>query len=105
MARATKKSSETTSTKSKSNVSRQALADYISDISAKCLNPNESLLHCNIAINQILTNSESVSLLDEDLKSQLRDVWSKLKNMGIQMEDPPVLFGLPENFDSDNLAN
>lgn len=104
MAKTTKKTSEVT-TKSKNSVSRQALAEYIADISAKCLTPNESLIHCTIAINQILTNAESSALLDEDLKSQLKDVWLKLKNMGIQLEDPPMLFGLPEGFLSDGLAN
>ena len=80
MAKTTKKTSEVT-TKSKSSVSRQALAEYVADISAKCLTPNESLIHCTIAINQILTNAESSALLDEDLKTQLKDVWLKLKNI------------------------
>ncbi len=104
MAKPTKKSSESTS-KTTNSVSRQALADFISDISSKSVSPNESLLHCAVAINQILINPETSLLLDEDLKSQLKDVWLKLKNTGIDLIDPPGLFGLPEGFDSDGLAN
>jgi len=104
MAKTTKKSSENIS-KTTNSISRQALADFIADISAKSISPNESLLHCAVAINQILTNSETALLLDEDLKSQLKDVWLKLRNTGIDLIDPPALFGLPEGFDSDGLAN
>ncbi len=104
MAKTTKKSTESTSKSSKS-ISRQALADFIADISSKSISPNESLLHCAVAMNQILTNSDTAELLDEDLKKQLKDVWLKLKNTGIDLIDPPSLFGLPEGFESDKLAN
>ena len=104
MAKPTKKSSPS-AVKTGTSVSRQALADFIADISSKSISPNESLLHCAVAINQILTNADTSLLLDEDLKNQLKDVWLKLKNTGVDLVDPPGLFGLPEGFDSDGLAN
>ncbi len=89
----------------KSTISKEALHEYVQDISQKASLPDESRLHCAIAINQILSNAEYVNLLTEDSKGTLKEVWHKLKSDGIQLEDPPLLFGLPENFDQEELAN
>ena len=38
------------------------------------------------------------AMLDEKLKEQMHDLWIKLKSLGVQLSDPPLLFGLPANF-------
>ena len=86
-------------------ISRESLNEYIQDIAQRASKPDESRLHCAIAINQILSNATNVNLMDEENKATLKEVWQKLKSEGIQLEDPPFLFGLPENFDQEELAN
>jgi hypothetical protein len=79
-------------------ISREMLAEYISEIAEKTLLEDESKLHSVIAFNQILSDQEKISLLDEEMKDQLKDIWSRIKAAGIQLVDPPLLFGLPEDF-------
>ncbi len=103
MVKATKKAK--TEVGSTDSISKEALMEYVQDISQKANKVGESRLHCAIAINQILSNSDYVGLLNDESKNTLKEVWLKLKTDGIQLEDPPFLFGLPENFESDELAN
>jgi len=86
-------------------LTKESLAEYIQDISQKSLTPEESLIHCVISLNQILADEETSALLNEDMKSQLREIWLKLKSAGIQLVDPPALFGLPEDFSGEEIAN
>lgn len=86
-------------------VTKESVAEYIQDISQKSLTPDESLIHCVIALNQILADEETSALLNEDMKAQLREIWSKLKSAGIQLVDPPALFGLPEDFSGEEIVN
>lgn len=103
MAKISKKAK--TETSLASSISKEALQEYVQDISQKASIPEDSRLHCAIAINQILSNAEYVNLLTEESKATLKEVWHKLKADGIQLVDPPLLFGLPENFDQEELAN
>jgi hypothetical protein len=40
----------------------------------------------------------AAELFDDELKAQMKDLWIKLKSTGIKLTDPPLLFGLPEDF-------
>ncbi|HMO17785.1 MAG TPA: hypothetical protein PKA63_07215 [Oligoflexia bacterium] len=84
---------------------KEALREYIEDISQRASTPDESLIHCVIAVNQILSDQESVALLDEPLKSRLREIWANFQSAGIQLTPPPILFGLPENLFVQDEAN
>ena len=103
MAKTTKKSKPEVA--QGSGISKEALMEYIQDIAQRASLPDESRLHCAIAISQILSNPSTQNIIDEGGKTTLKEVWFKLKGEGIQMEDPPFLFGLPENFDQEELAN
>jgi hypothetical protein len=83
-------------------VSKDMLSEYINDIAEKTLNADESKLHSVIALNQIFSDHDKVSLLDEEMKEQLRDIWLRIKGAGIELVDPPLLFGLPEDFSSED---
>lgn len=78
--------------------SKEMLAEYINDIAEKTLIADESKLHSVIAFNQILSDADKVALLDEEMKDQLKDIWGRIKAAGIQLVDPPLLYGLPEDF-------
>jgi hypothetical protein len=99
-------SKKSKSTDSKSDViSKEMLIDYINEISEKTLQKDESRLHSVIALNQILSDNEKVSMLDEEMKDQLREIWSRIRGAGIQLLDPPALFGLPEDFTASDAAD
>jgi len=84
---------------------KEALQEYVQDIAAKASTPDESLIHCVIAVNQILSDQESVAMLDEGMKTQLREIWGHFQTAGIQLTPPPILFGLPENLFVQDKAN
>jgi len=44
-------------------------------------------------MNHILTLSNIYSLLDEDNKEIARAIWLRMKQQGMQLRNPPMLFG------------
>ncbi len=103
MAKASKKTKVENS--GKQSISKELLLEYIQDIHLKANSADESRIHCAIALNQILSDQSSLNALSDEGRNLLKEVWTKLKSEGIQLEDPPLLFGLPDNFDQDELAN
>lgn len=95
---ASSKKSKSSDNSKTSSPSKELLQEYINDISERTLLADESKLHSVIALNQILSQSSMVELMDDGMKDQLRDIWSRIKSAGIQLVDPPLLFGLPEDF-------
>jgi len=77
---------------------KKEIKAFVADLADKVENSDGAYLHSIIAVNQILRSPGIDGTLDEAMKIQLRDIWTKLKTAGIQLTDPPVLFGLPEGF-------
>ena len=55
-----------------------------------------------IALNSLLCLPNAEELFDDELKSAVKDLWISLKSYGIELDDPPLLFGLPEGFGEDD---
>ena len=79
-------------------VTRDEVQRYIDDIEKKVVESNEAYLHSVLALDRILRLPNASEVIDETLKGQMKDLWIKLKAAGIKLSDPPILFGLPENF-------
>lgn len=77
---------------------REELQAYLTDIEEKVIDSDEAYLHSVIAINELLNLPNADEIFDEELKGRVRDLWIKLKSTGVHLNDPPLLFGLPENF-------
>lgn len=77
---------------------REEVQAFLDDIGEKVIASNEGYIHSVVALNQLLRLPNAEELFDDDLKAQMRDLWIKLKSLGIQLNDPPLLFGLPEDF-------
>ncbi len=75
---------------------REDVKRFVSDISKRILESNSGYLHSLITLNTLLRLPNAEDLLDVELKNQLRDLWTKLKSTGLQITDPPILFGVPE---------
>lgn len=78
--------------------SKEELKTYLAEIERKVIESNGAYMQSLMAINELLRHPDVPGLLDSELKSQMQDVWIKLKSTGIQLADPPLLFGLPQNF-------
>src|SRR5262245_46879872 len=72
---------------------KREIQTFIGEISKRVLEPNTSHLHSVLAINHLLRQANMPELLDNDLRAQLKDLWIKLKSTGMQLNDPPLLFG------------
>ncbi len=89
-----KKSDEKTYTK-------KELQAFMSDVSAQVADHNLPSIHTMIALDHALRVANVRDILDEDLKSQARDLWAKVKSSGLHLSDPPLLFGYPPLPDED----
>lgn len=54
-----------------------------------------------VALNSLLCHPKAEEIFDDELKSAVKDLWISLKSYGIDLDDPPLLFGLPEGFGED----
>ncbi len=72
---------------------RADIAQFLSEIARSVVSTNTTYMHSMLALNQILRLPYAPEILDQDLKDQMRDLWLKVKSSGLQLVDPPLLFG------------
>ena len=75
---------------------RAELVAFIGEINKQVVDKSPAYLHSILALNHVLRQPNLSQLLDKDIKQQLQDIWAKLKTTGLELQDPPVLFGVPE---------
>lgn len=75
---------------------KEEFESYLSLIEQKLLNSDDSYMHAVLSLNDLLQKSDAPDILDESLAKRAREVWGKIKSMGIVIADPPLLFGLPK---------
>lgn len=74
---------------------KDELRAFVTDIESQVVENNIPTVHTMLALNDILKSANAHELLDEDMKSHLRDLWLKVKGAGLELMDPPLLFGAP----------
>ena len=79
-------------------LTKKQVKAYLADIEKKVINREGADMASLVAINDLLSLPNAEQLLDTELRTQIKDLWIKLKSGGIQVDDPPLLFGLPEGF-------
>lgn len=85
-----------TTLKPNSHYTKKEVANFIAEISKKIVDSNTAYFHSMITLNTLLRLPNAEEIFDEELKEQARDLWLKLKLTGLQLTDPPLLFGLPQ---------
>ena len=82
---------------------RDEIAAFLGEIAKNLVKSNNTQLHSMIALNEIIQLPYAREVLDRDLLEQARDLWLKIKSSGLQLVDPPLLFGddvaLPAEYD------
>lgn len=81
--------------------SKKELREYVANIEKRVVEKAGADIAALVAINHILRMPNVEELVDPEIKSQIKDLWIKLKATGITVEDPPLLFGLPATFSDD----
>lgn len=79
-------------------LSKEEIAAFIKDIEQKISKNSEAHLHSLIALNKIMRAPNIDTVMDKKLKDKIKVLWGKLKAAGVNLADPPLIFGLPQNF-------
>ncbi len=78
--------------------SKDEVRSYLAELEKRVIDSEGAYLHSILALNHLLRLPNAAELIDDKMKAQMKDLWLKLKSTGIKLADPPLLFGLPENF-------
>lgn len=73
---------------------------FVKEIELKLVGATGANLHSIVALNKIFRAANINEVLDNELKERIKDLWIKLKSTGIQLIDPPIIFGLPKDFNA-----
>lgn len=71
---------------------KRELTAYLSDLNAQLEESPGNTLHSMVFFNQLLRDPEATKHLDDDLKIQAREIWTRLKESGLELNEPPILF-------------
>lgn len=79
---------------------KEQVVAFIKEIELKLIGNAGANLHSVVGLNRILRASNINQILDNELKERVKDIWIKLKSTGVQLIDPPIVFGLPKDFEA-----
>lgn len=79
---------------------KEQIVAFIKDIELRLVGNSGANLHSVVGLNRILRASNINQVLDNELKERIKDIWIKLKSTGLLLIDPPIVFGLPKDFES-----
>jgi uncharacterized protein (DUF608 family) len=75
---------------------KEELKTFLHNIYDKLTDGTAAPIYCLTAINHALSSGDIYSMLDEESKELARNIWLRLKAAGMQVRNPPVLFGIEE---------
>src|SRR5262245_54884394 len=76
---------------------KKEIEQFISDIGRRVVDSNTAYMHSLLALNTILRQPNLSTLIDDELREEMKDIWVKLmKSTGLQLVAPPILFGIPD---------
>lgn len=78
-------------------LSEEEAMEYLADIEERVLESSNASMHSVLALNYLLNRLDESHLQNSEVKSRLCDLWIKIKSSGLELGDPPILFGVAEN--------
>ena len=84
-------------------VTKADLKTFLLNIRDKMTEHTAAPIYAASAMNHILSMSDIYDLLDKTNKEIARDIWLRLKQAGLQMRNPPLLFSGDEDVAVDGL--
>lgn len=76
--------------------SKADLKTFLVSIRDRMTDGSVAPIYAMSAMNSLLSMAEIYSLLDNENKEVARDIWLRLKQSGLQLRNPPILFGEDE---------
>ncbi|NLF24452.1 MAG: hypothetical protein GX589_02180 [Deltaproteobacteria bacterium] len=77
--------------------SKEGLRDFLLNIRDKMTEKSAAPIYALSALNYVMNSAEIYELLDNENKEIARDIWLRLKQSGLQLKDPPLLFAEGES--------
>jgi hypothetical protein len=84
-------------------VTKTDLKNFLLNIRDKMTEQTAAPIYAATAMNQVLNMPEVYELLDKTNKEIARDIWLRLKQAGMQVRNPPMLFSADEDVAVDGL--
>jgi len=75
---------------------KKEVKKFLEQLDKDVVESSNNSLHIMLALDHLLTMENVEKLFDKDLKQRARDLWVKIKSTGLQINDPPFLFGVPK---------
>ncbi len=76
--------------------SRDEIKTFLDEISSMVAAGSVPTFHTMLALNSLLNLPEAKALFDQELIKQAKEIWANIKLSGVQLVDPPLLFGETE---------
>ena len=78
---------------------------FLDEMSKQIEEGNNAYVHSMLALNKVITLPNADDLFTADLKAKAKELWIKVKATGLQLGEPPFLFGLPEVSDESTASD
>lgn len=72
---------------------KEDLKVFLLNVRDKMMDEQAAAVYAMSALNYVLTVDNVYGLLDNENKELARDIWLRLKQSGLQLKNPPLLFG------------
>lgn len=72
---------------------KQELKEFLISLREKLNDESTATIFAMSALSYVLNLPNIYELFDQDTKECARDLWLRLKTAGMQIKDPPLLFG------------
>ncbi len=79
---------------------QQDLKTFLTQVRQKMIEEASPPIYTLAAINLVLNRADIYELMTPESEEIAKDIWTRLKNRGIQVRNPPLLFGTEENQES-----
>lgn len=81
-------------------VTKADLKSFLQSVRDKMVEGLAAPIYALSAINHVMALPDVYDLLDADNKELARDIWLRLKQAGMQVKNPPMLFSAEESNNS-----
>ena len=76
---------------------KKEVEEYLNVILEKLNSSDDAYMHSVLAFNHILRQPNAAEVFDDNMLRNAKEIWVKIRSMGIMLGDPPLIYGLPED--------
>lgn len=75
------------------SMTKKEVKAYLAELTEKLSEEELPHLHTLVALDRVFRLPNAREIFDEELTGQAKQLWNQLKSSGIDLADPPLLFG------------